>query len=576
MPLRYYQREAVDAMFSYWDETAGHPLVDMATGTGKSLTLATLFHELITGWPDMRLLCCTHVFELVEGNYLELLGIYPFAPAGVYAAALGRRDARSQIIFAQLQTVYSKAAQIGHVDVLAIDEVHLVPSDANTMYRTFIDALLAINPEMKIVGLSATPYRLDSGRLDEGEDRLFDKVVYTYGIRQGIDDGYLTPITSKPTQTRQDTSAVPMRGNDLAKGDLQKAVDKDWLNRQIRDEILDTEGSRRKALLFCAGVEHATHMRDLFREAGRTFEVVHGGTPRGERRAIIDAYKRGDIWGVANDNVMSTGTNVPGIDIIADLARTKSASRYVQRVGRMTRVIYPPGFRPEEVDAAARRSAIASGIKPNGRYMDFAGNISEHGPVDMIDPKKPTKGEGTAPIKVCPQCEEILHASLRVCWSCGHAFIFEETSKLQTRATDAPIISSTEPDWRNVTGRSFRYHESKTGGIDSVKTTFMCGFTAINKWYCPAHSGKAKGMADRFWMDHGGQRPFPKTVMEWLDRQRELAPTAEVSVLPNGKYWNIEKCRAATAPANDNDEPAANDNDRLVAVLADLDSAVPF
>ncbi len=88
MALRYYQREAVDAVFEYWKAEAGHPLLDMATGTGKSMTLATLFHELITSWPDMRLCCCTHVVELVEGNFLELIGIAPFAPTGIYASAL--------------------------------------------------------------------------------------------------------------------------------------------------------------------------------------------------------------------------------------------------------------------------------------------------------------------------------------------------------------------------------------------------------------------------------------------------------------------------------------------------------
>jgi len=95
----------------------------------------------------------------------------------------------------------------------------------------------------------------------------------------------------------------------------------------------------------------ATHMRDLIREAGRTCEVVHGGTHPTERRRIITAYKRGEIWAVTNDNVMSTGTNVPGIDLIVDEAATASAARYVLRVGRGTRVIYPPGFNPDAVDA---------------------------------------------------------------------------------------------------------------------------------------------------------------------------------------------------------------------------------
>ena len=576
MALRYYQREAVDAVFDYWKEEAGHPLVDMATGTGKSMTLATLFQELITGWPDMRLCCVTHVVELVEGNFKELLGIAPFAPAGLYASALGQRSARAQILFAQLQTVYDKASQIGNVDVLGIDEVHLVPNDANTMYRQFIDALLAINPEMKIVGLSATPYRLDSGRLDEGDDRLFDKTVYTYGIREGIDDGYLTPITSKPTEIKQDTSHVPMRGNDLAKGALQKAVDRDDLNRRIIEEVFDTEGHRRTSLFFCAGVEHATHVRDIIRQAGRTCEVLHGKTPRGERRDIINALKNGEIWGVSNDNVMSTGTNVPRIDLIVDMARTKSASRYVQRVGRGTRIIYPPRFDPEAATADERKAAIAGYLKPNCRYMDFAGNISEHGPVDMIEPHKPTKGDGTAPIKICPGCEEQLHASLRLCWCCGHEFEIDDTPKLQERATDAPIISTAEAEWRKVTGRTFHFHEGKGDKPPSVKCSYIAGYTQINEWLCPQHTGFAQTKAHRWWTQHGGQRPFPKTVMEWLERQRELVTTDEISVVPNGKYWNVKDVRAGLMLGADNDNMPEPANDNEPNWMAEIDDIIPF
>ncbi len=572
MALRYYQREAVDAVFEYWKSEPGHPLLDMATGTGKSMTLSTLFHELITGWPDMRLCCVTHVVELVESNFKELLGIAPFAPAGLYAAALGSREARAQILFAQLQTVYNKADIIGHVDVLAIDEVHLVPNDANTMYRQFIDALLAINPDMKITGLSATPYRLDSGRLDEGEDRLFDKVVYTYGIRQGIDDGYLSPVTSKPTETKQDTSSVPMRGNDLAKGALQAAVDKDDLNKRILEEVFDTEGRRRTALFFCAGIKHATNVRDLVRDMGKTCKVLSGNTARGERRNIIEACKAGEIWAISNDNVMSTGTNVPRIDLIVDMARTKSASRYVQRVGRGTRVLYPPRFDPEAWDAEDRRAAIAGYLKPNCRYMDFAGNVAEHGPVDMIEPKKPTKGDGDAPIKICPKCQEQLHASLRICWCCGHEFEIDDTPKLQRHATDAPIVSVSEPEVRAVTRRVFKLKPGKEGRADSVEVNHWCGMTMIRDFMGPAHSGNYKIRSDKFWRKHGGKTPFPKTAMEFLERQSELLPTAEITVQPSGRWWNV--IEFTPGPANDNQFAAANDNEP--SWMAEIDDEIPF
>ncbi len=98
LTLRNYQSEAIDAVFDYWQEEAGNPLVDLATGCGKSLVMASLIQRLVEGWPDMRVMVVTHVAELIEQNYLELLGVWPFAPAGIYSAGLGRRDARSQIV----------------------------------------------------------------------------------------------------------------------------------------------------------------------------------------------------------------------------------------------------------------------------------------------------------------------------------------------------------------------------------------------------------------------------------------------------------------------------------------------
>lgn len=586
MPNRYYQDEAVRSIFDYWERTPGNPLVDMATGTGKSRTMAMFDSQLIDAYPDLRIVNATHVVELVEGNFRELVDYSPFAPAGIFASSLGQRNARAQIVFGQIQTVYNKAREIGHVDVLKIDEAHLVPMSQTTQYRGFISDLLAINPEMKICGFTATPYRLDSGRLDEGEDKIFDDIVYTYNIRNGIDDGYLTPITSTPTGTKQDISGVGKAMGDYKKGALQKAVDKDELNKRILEEVFDVEWHRRKTLFFCAGVEHATNVRDLVREMGRSCEVIHGGTPIGERRAIIEAYKRGDIWGVTNDNVMSTGTNVPGIDCIVDMAPTASASRYVQRVGRGTRVIYPPRFDPEAVDAAARRAAIASYIKPNCRYMDFAGNLNRHGPVDMIEPKRPGKGDGEAPIKICPQdaggCGEQLHASVRQCWNCGHEFP-EPQVKISERSSDAPIISTAEAAWRPVTSRTFRFHEAKDPSkLPSVKVSYLCGLTTVNEWLCPQHTGYAQSKAHRWWTKHGGQRPFPKTVLEWLQRQNELLETAEISVAPSGKYLEVKDHKPGSERAdNDNEMPAdygpQADNDNQVAHFTEEDwDAIPF
>jgi DNA repair protein RadD len=565
MALRYYQQEAKQAVFDYWDREPGNPLVVAATGTGKSIMQGSLTCDLLDGWSDLRIMNTTHVQELVEGNYTELLGLRHFAPAGIWASSLGRSDRNAQVLFSQLQTVHDKAEQIGHVDVLQIDEAHLVPFKQATMYRKLIDGLMAVNPDMKINGFTATDYRLDGGRLTEGEGRLFDEVVYEYGIRSGIDDGYLTPITSKPVNTNYDLTGVGRSMGEYKASDYRAAVDTDTLNRQIVQEVLQTEGHRKKALIFCRGVEHAARIRDAFKAAGRAVELVHGGTPAGERRKLINKLKSCELWGLVNDNVLSTGTNIVGVDLIVDLYKTLSAGRYVQRVGRGTRVIYPPGFDPEAVEAAERRAAIAAWIKPNCRYMDFAGNIREHGPVDMITPKKPGKGDGEAPVKICPidegGCAEQVHASARTCWCCGFKFDIKEKPKFEAHADTAPILSVVEPEWIPVRQRRFKYHE-KLGGTPSVRAEFTSGLTIYKTWLCPQHSGFAKQKTDRWWAQHGGPMPAPKSVDEFLSRAAELADTAEISVKPQpgSKYLDVVGFKPAAANDNAPVQSASNDN----------------
>jgi DNA repair protein RadD len=134
-----------------------------------------------------------------------------------------------------------------------------------------------------------------------------------------------------------------------------------------------------------------------------------------------------------------------------------------------------------------------------------------------------------------------------------------------------------------VNERTFRYHEGKAGKPDTVKITYLSGLgNAVNEWACPGHpQGFAKGKADKFWWAHGGQRPFPTSVMEWLERQSELLETAEISVRPDGKYWQVIGHRPGTErqAANANARPAENDN-RIAAFgkigLVGDDEEIPF
>ena len=566
LQLRPYQSAAVQALFDYWAEEAGNPLVVMATGAGKTPSFCTVIKTLVEDW-DMRVMCVTHVAELIEQGYKELVGMWPFAPAGIFSAGLGRRDSHSQVIFGGIQTVANKAEQIGHIDVLMIDEAHLVPPKAETQYGQFIAALLAINPDMKIVGWTATDFRLDSGKLTEGENALFSKVVFEYNVGDAIAEGYLAPLSSKPTSTTFDMSGVHRLGGDYKQSEMQAAVDKEEITRAAVAEIVAKGQDRRSWLAFCSGVEHALHVRDEIRAYGVTCETITGETPKGERREILEAYKRYEIRALTNNSVLTTGFNHKGVDLLAFLRPTLSASLYLQMAGRATRPLYAPGMPLDTVDE--RLAAIAAGPKPSALVLDFAGLVRRHGPVDRVDPKPPGKGSGEAPVKQCPndvggmRCDELIHISVMTCPCCGYVFPPSEETKLTAKADSTPVLSSEKP-WLPVVGRAYAYHPPKDPAKPpTVKATFSVDGRKVNKWFCPEHTGYARGDSDRHWKLHGGSVPFPTSVDEFLDRVGELKATTEVqlSFASNPKYPDIVGWHVGEGSYVTETPPAANDNE---------------
>jgi DNA repair protein RadD len=533
--LRPYQREAIDALYSYWGDEGGNPLVVLPTGTGKSGVAGTLKRELFNDYRDMRILNVTHVAELVGQNYAELVGMWDWAPAGVYSAGLGRRELASQILFAGIQSIHSKIDYLGSVDLLMVDEAHLIPRNADTMYGRFITGLRERNPDMRLVGLTATPYRTDSGRLDEGDDKMFDSVCYEYSIRTAIDDGYLTPLVGKETATRLDTRGVGRRGGDWVPSQLQAAVDKSDLNRAIIDEVVEYGHNRRSWLGFAAGVEHAHHLAEEIRSRGFSAGVVDGSTPPGERKRLIAEFKSYQLRALVNCGVLTTGFNHPGVDLIFAARPTESTGLYVQIAGRGTRNVYAPGM---PLDTREQRiAAIAGGPKPNCLFLDFGGLVRRHGPIDMVQPRKPGKGGGDAPVKSCPECHSIVHASAMECPDCGFTWERQLSEKITKAAAVLPIMSKGAASWKEVTRRSFARHD-KLGSPSSVRVEYWCGMNPFKEWV-PFENEKLRWKAEKWWKEHHGLDPCPATVSEALKRTEELRSVAEIRIEPSGRFFNI-------------------------------------
>jgi DNA repair protein RadD len=517
MELRPYQQDALLALSAYWRNGGGNPLLAMATGTGKSVVIAFLIKQLLSDYPKMRVLITAPNRELIDQDIKELKKVWPDAPIGINCGALGARDTEAQILFVSINSIYRNPQVIGPRELCIIDEAHLIPHLDQGMYGTTLTALRELVPDLRVVGLTATPYRLDSGHLCEDEGHIFDSVVYEYSIAQGIRDGVLSPLSSKATRTSIDVSGVGKRGGEYIAEQLEAAAIRNNAVERACDEIAGYLGLRRGWLIYCVGVTHAMLVRDALRARGIDCEMVLGETLSDQREQTIEDFRAGGVTALVSVMVLSYGFNVPHVDLIAMLRPTCSTGLYVQQVGRGTRK--------------------ADG-KSDCRILDFAGNVRRFGPVD--DPRIVTKGgdgSGEAPTKDCPSCDEIVALAATVCPGCGYEFPSRTKIKHAAQADSAEILSSrrTVSDWLEVDDIEYHKHIKET---PSLKASYQCGYATYSEWICFEHRGYARTKAELWWHKLAGT-DIPLTVDEALARQDELPFPTHIRVAPDGKYWKI-------------------------------------
>lgn len=526
--LRDYQRSAIDAIHTYWAKGGGNPLIELATGTGKSILIAVLMRELIEAYPDMRIIQLVHVRELVSQNALALLRYWPQSPIGINSAGLGRRDKHSQILFASIQSVHKLGCdELGPRDLVIVDEVHLVPRAGDGMYLKFLERLRDRVPDMRVAGFTATPYRLDSGRLDQGEGRLFDEIVYTYGLADGVRDKWLSPLVSKATAHEINVAGVARRGGEFIAGELEAAANIDAIVNGACDEIVARGQDRKSWICFCAGVAHAAHVRNALKARGIAAETVTGETPTHERDRMIKQFRAGEIRCLTNANVLTTGFDAPQVDLIAMLRPTLSTGLYVQSLGRGTRI------------AKDKDSCLV---------LDFAGNVRRHGPVDAISvsgrPQKDGEKETsvkpeTVRAKVCPECETYNSLLTFVCVCCGHEWPKPKPKHTAKPDTDVPIMASRGPVWIPVDDVAFYRHE-KLGANPSLRVEYRCGLQTHREWVTLEHGGFAGAKAQSWWRLMGGDTlPYPPSIDEAIKRTGKLNQVNAVTLARDGKYWRV-------------------------------------
>ena len=558
---RDYQYKGVIAIWEYFQNGGqGNPIVAMPTGTGKSIVIAFFIWTIYQKYHNQRILVLTHVKELIEQNYEKLTTLWPTAPAGVYSAGLNKRDLYCNITFAGIASVAKRASEFNHIDLIIIDEAHLVSPNENTMYRAFIDDLKSINPYIKVVGLTATPYRLGHGEIIE-EGGLFTDICYDLttmdAFNELIAEGYIAPLIPKRTKLLLNVDGVHKSGGEYIAKELQNAVDKREITEAACREAMELGHDRKCWLVFTAGVEHAIHTAELLNELGISAVAVHSGNKTykmssGQRDRAIEDFKAGRIQALVNNNVLTTGFDHPPIDLIVMIRPTSSPGLWVQMLGRGTRPCYANGH--DLTTKEGRLAAIEASEKQNCLVLDFGGNTKRLGPInDPVLPPKRGKKTGDAPIKLCEgvlkdgtSCSTWVHASARWCPECNFEFKFKTKIK-QGASTeelikgDLPIVEEYTVDHITYTEHVKNYRsdvDPTTIKPPSMKVTYFCGFKMFTEYVCFAHTDYAGRRAKQWWAARS-DLPVPATAAEGLAFVEHIRASTSLRVWINKKYPEI-------------------------------------
>jgi len=541
--FRYYQAECIDAFFDYFaTHETGNPVGALPTGTGKSLVIAGFLQRAFSMFRGQRMIMATHSKKLIRQNYDELLDLWPTAPAGIYSAGLKLRQVQP-ITFCGIQSVAKRAEIFGKVDIVIIDECHLVSPHEATSYAVFIEGLRQRNPDVRIIGLSATPYRMGHGLLTDpkrdGSPALFTDICYDVTGRAAfnrlIAEGFIAPLVPRRTKTEIDLSGVHIQGGEFNQNELQAAVDKQEITYKAVQEIMEEGADRNHWLIFATGVEHSEHVASMLNAEGIPARAVHSKLSEELQSQYENEFKTGKIRALVNNNLYTTGFNFKPVDLIGMLRPTESTSLWVQMLGRGTR---PYDFRTERDKELA---ALCPFVKENCLVLDFAGNTRRLGQInDPRLPRRKGKGGGEAPVKVCLCCNTYNHTSARFCTNCNTPFPPARV-KIEQVASSEALIADDNPVVEIFDVNQVEYARFlKKDMPPSIKVSYKCGFRVFSEWVCLEHLGLPRKKARDWWRARAGlEVEPPATTEEAIKVIESLRTPSHIRVWVNLKYPRV-------------------------------------
>lgn len=388
--LRPYQQEAFEAAKAWMSTTIDPCVIEAATGAGKSHVIAAIADWVVS---KGRVLCLAPNKDLVEQNREKFLATG--RPASIMSASAGSKCLKHQVVFGTPLTVLNAIKRMGDKFIcVVVDEAHMTTP-------TIMDVICRLKekqPNLRVVGLTATPYRLGSGyiyeidtdgrKVEETRDPYFMKCIYRITAWELINMGFLTPPLIGGTNAEYDTSGlvIDKKGQFTAESVDQAFVGKGRLTSEIIADVVEQSRGRMGVMIFASTVAHAMEiMESLPPELSR---MIGGkiNTDKAGRTKLVSDFKSRKYKYLVSVGTMTTGVDFTHVDVIALLRATESPGLLQQIIGR--------GSRLHE-------------RKENFLLLDYAGNIDRHFPDgDVFKPEiKAYKKSTTGTIDVsCPTC----------------------------------------------------------------------------------------------------------------------------------------------------------------------------
>lgn len=396
--LRGYQVEAVNAVLTAWEGGESAPLAALATGAGKTTIIAQVLVESIDP-RRQRALVLGHTQEIIGqlhdrinqqfGGQLQQTfntAHALFAP-GLGIVMADRNEADARIVVATRQSLHARRIEqvlkYGAFDVVVVDEAHHALGENS--YGDIIEVARAANPDLRILGVTATPKRTDEAALGS----VFDKIVYQWLIPDGINGGYLVPVTRVKIKTSVDLSKVRSSQGDYAQNQLASALDMaNWADLSVQAYQQYIAPTGRSTLAFMPSVEMSKRFASALRHAGVAAEHIDGETSKEQRIDILRRYSAGHVQVVSNYGVLTEGFDAPRTAAIFMGRPTRSKTLFTQIVGR--------GLRP----FAGKKDCLL---------------------VDMtvVDTKALNTGDLLGKMRTCKACQADFYAGMRACPKCG-------------------------------------------------------------------------------------------------------------------------------------------------------------